>query len=221
MRIAFGFFILIALWGVVLAFLSHSCFVCLFSLDSLRTYLKGNRFILRDVGWFVLRRYFVVVETELSVEEPEVEWSRQLGTVDVLLVRTSYCPGQGPPFDLDNRRGSAVVLLCHPFPRWSGVGCPRGQGDIATWSPGPCHLCSPRLRCLGPRTFYPEGPQISSRACCGFPPSQWQCRCPEAGLVVREQPPQEEQGRGGAGRAVEAHVDLGWAVCGNSQALPV
>jgi hypothetical protein len=41
----------------------------LFSLDSLGTYLKVNRFISKHVGLFILRLHFIVVEIELSGKE--------------------------------------------------------------------------------------------------------------------------------------------------------
>lgn len=71
--IAIYFFFLITLVGVVLAFFWHSCFVCVFSPDSLGIYLKGNRFIAKYVGLFILRPHFLSVEIEFSGEETEPE----------------------------------------------------------------------------------------------------------------------------------------------------
>lgn len=151
----FCFFIFISVVGSCLTFLWHSCFVCLFSLDSLGTYLESNRFNVKHVGLFILRSYIVVVEIELPLE---LEWSRQPGMVTALLFGLQVALGKDHPltfaiwalFRASWFRGSTLTLLGYLFPQpgWGGL---RDQGDMATWNPGAYHLDSSRLRYLVPK----------------------------------------------------------------------
>lgn len=101
-----------------------------------------------------------------------MEWSRQSGMGDALLVGLPVALGKGHPltcalgalFWASWFRGSAPALLGQPSSRTGCGGLSERQGDMATWNPEACHLCCPRLRCLGPRIFHTKGPQMSSGA---------------------------------------------------------
>lgn len=158
----------------------HFCDIlvsCLLSLVSLGTYLKGNRFIVKHVGLFILRSYFIAVEIEWSEEAPDLEWSRQPGTVNASLVGLLVALDKGwlltcavgALFWASWFRGSALALRGHPFPRPVCGGLSQRPRGCGIWNPGACHLCSLRLRYLGPRIFQSKSPQLSSRVCCVFP----------------------------------------------------
>lgn len=83
-RIAIYLFFLITSVGVVLAFLWRACFVCVFSPDSLGIYLKGNMFIAKHVGLFILSLHFLSVEIGLSEKNQNWRdewWQAGMGTL--------------------------------------------------------------------------------------------------------------------------------------------